>query len=109
MMALYLLSILMGAWCVFDGIHVLLKGKYFGPPQPGPWAKVVSPLGLDPFSLGVPFILLGLSWLLAVLALFTHQPWATALTTACALASLWYLPVGTLISVLVLILLWSNG
>ncbi|WP_457652725.1 hypothetical protein [Rhodocaloribacter sp.] len=103
---IFLLSVIIGVWFVFDGIHVLVKGKYFGSPEPGPWASVVRFFGMNPFALGVPFVILGLLWLVSSYAVFSHQSWAGFASLTAAMASIWYLPFGTVISVLVLVLLW---
>ena len=104
--AISLLGAVVGGWFIFDGIHVLIKGKYFGPPEPGPWASVVKLIGISPFSLGVPFIILGLMWLVSSYGVISHQTWSALSTLMVAITSIWYLPFGTVISVLVLTLLW---
>jgi hypothetical protein len=38
---------------------VLVKGKYIDPGTPGPWRRVVAAIGVDPFAMGPPFIVLG--------------------------------------------------
>ena len=105
-LAISLLGAIIGGWFTFDGIHVLVKGKYFGPLEPGPWASAVKLLGINPFSLGVPFIVLGLIWFISSYGLFSHQSWGVLSTFMVAIMSIWYLPFGTVISVLVLVLLW---
>lgn len=40
-----IIALLNGAWMLFDGLHVLRTGKYFGPPESGPWSGVVKKLG----------------------------------------------------------------
>ena len=107
-MAIYLLGVVMGSWLIFDGAHVLAKGKYFGPPDPGPWADVVRAIGVNPFSLGGPFILLGCLWLVSIYALFSQQPWSSVFSGGVAILSMWYLPVGTVISAIFLVLLWLH-
>lgn len=105
-MTIYVLSCLMGLWLIFDGIHVLLKGQYFGLPEPGPWSKIVEWLGINPFSLGIPFVLLGVLWLVGVTSLYMEQIWAVGFLSFVSIASLWYLPLGTVLSAVVLLLLW---
>ena len=55
-----LIALLAGGWMIFDGVHVLLTGKYVGPEKPGVWSNVVSAVGIDPFSMGVSFIIFGI-------------------------------------------------
>ncbi len=101
-----LLAVVTGGWQVVDGAHVLRTGRYLGPPEPGPWRHLVGAVGLDPFSLGVPFVVLGASWLLAAAALLaTGAPAAWWTLLIVAVASLWYLPVGTATAVLTIVVL----
>ena len=102
---LTILSLLNGGFMVADGIYVILKGKYMGPPKPGPWAMLFEKLGVNVFKLGPLFVLFGLAWLLFLVACLTKQPWAWSMGIAVAVLTLWYLPVGTIISILVLVLL----
>jgi hypothetical protein len=101
-----LIALLVGGWMIFDGIHVLTTGKYFGPEKPGPWSDAVAAIGLDPFRLGVPFIVLGVLWLLFLAALLLHQSWAWYAALLTAILTLWYLPVGTILSLLYILLLF---
>ena len=98
-------ALLLGGWMTFDGIHVLATGKYFGPEKPGPWADLVAAVGLDPFALGPVFVLFGLAWLAAFGLIVARHPASRAAATVAAVATLWYLPVGTLLALAVLILL----
>lgn len=107
------IALLLGGWFVFDGTRALRKGDYLtaksGPRagQLGPWSHVINAVGLDPRSTAVKVlhVLLGLFWLFG-LALFLARPalgwWLLAGTAA---ASLWYLPLGTLLSLVELALL----
>ena len=101
-----LIALLIGGWMIFDGIHVLRTGKYFGPEKPGPWSNVVAAIGLDPFRLGVPFIALGALWLVFLFAMLLHQSWAWHAALLTAILTLWYLPVGTILSLLYISLLF---
>src|SRR3954471_11020917 len=100
-----LVGCLAGGWMIFDGIHVMLRGKYFGPDKPGPWSVLFTKLGVDPFSLGPLFILLGILWLVFLLAMLAGQPWGWYGAIAVAALSLWYLPLGTVLSIVYLGLL----
>ena len=100
-----LIALLVGGWMIFNGIHVLTTGKYFGPEKPGPWSGLVAAIGLDPFRLGVPFIALGVLWLLFLVAMLLHQSWARYAALLTAILTLWFLPVGTILSLLYIVLL----
>ena len=93
------IALLTGGWMIFDGMYVLITGKYFGPEKPGPWSDLVSFIGVNPFNLGIPFIILGVFWLLFLVGMLLNQSWAWYGAVFAAVATLWYLPVGTVLSV----------
>lgn len=101
-----IIASVIGGWMIFDGIHVLITGKYFGPEKPGPWSDLVSFFGINPFDLGILFIILGVLWLLflAGMLLKKTRSWYGAVFTA--VATLWYLPVGTVLSLIYIALLF---
>jgi len=96
------LSIVNGAWMLIDGIYVIANGKYIGPEKPGPWASVIGFTGIDVFKLGPLFVLFGVAWLVFVAGLLAHAGWARSVRVALSILTLWYLPFGTLISVIVI-------
>ncbi len=100
-----ILSLITGGFMLIDGIHVLLKGKYIGPPEPGPWASLFSKLKVDVFKLGPMFIAFGLVWLVFLTGLWMQKSWSYPLGIMISILTLWYLPVGTLVSLVVLIML----
>lgn len=104
-LVLFLLALLNGGWMLFDGLHVLRKGKYFGPEKPGAWSRIFARIGVDPFSLGPLFVVLGLLWLVSGVGLIASAAWAWWALMASAVATLWYVKVGTVISLLVVVLL----
>ena len=103
--ALALISAVLGGWMLADGLRVLRTGRYFGPETPGPWRHVPQAFGVDPFALGPVFVGLGAAWLIAAamhLTLGLPRPAVVVL----AILTLWYLPVGTVLSLAVLAILW---
>ena len=101
-----LIALLVGGWMIFDGVHVLITGKYFGPEKPGPWSDLVSSVGVNPFDLGFLFIILGVFWLLFPVGMLLKKTWAWYGAVLTAVATLWYLPVGTVLSVIYIALLF---
>jgi hypothetical protein len=107
------LALLQGGWLTFDGSRALAVGDYFTPTsgpragELGPWAHFVAAVGLEPRSTFVKsvHVALGIAWL-GALVTFAWQPatgwWAMFV---CAAASLWYLPIGTVASLVVIGLL----
>jgi len=106
------LALLEGGWLAFDGAHALLLGDYVTPSggrfarQLGPWANLVRAVGLEPRSTAVKVIHLGLgaAWLVAVVWFVRGGSRARLMLIACAVASLWYLPFGTALSVVLILL-----
>jgi hypothetical protein len=106
------LAVLLGGWLTFDGTRAFLMGDYVTPSsgdhagQLGPWSRVVAAVGLDPRSACVKglHVVLGLGWLAAGGCLAAGVPWAREILIGCAVASLWYLPIGTVIAVVELII-----
>ncbi len=102
---LLVLAFINGGYMLTDGLYVIFKGKYIGPADPGPWAQAFYSLNINVFKLGPLFIVFGLTWLAFALSVITHQPWAYFLGLTIAILTLWYLPAGTLFSVVALVLL----
>jgi len=105
--------VLNAGWMAFDGARALIVGDYVTPKtgqytgQLGPWSKVVQAVGIEPRStlMKLIFVIYGLAYLLAMVAFMMKVSWAwTAMITLAALG-LWYLPFGTLINVIVIVLL----
>lgn len=106
------LVLLGGGWMIFDGSRALLKGDYVTPRagprsgQLGPWASIVSAAGIAPRSKLMKwiFVVLGLVYLAMGAAFFAGVPWARIGLIVVAGLGLWYLPFGTLINILVILL-----
>lgn len=108
-----LLALLEAGWLAFDGGHALVTGDYVTPRageyagQLGPWANLVAAVGIEPRStlMKAVHLVLGLTWLAMIAACAMRLPWARRGMQACAVAALWYLPWGTVLSVVQLLLL----
>lgn len=106
-----------GLFMAFDGLRALIIGDYLTRKagrfagQLGPWSSVVSAVGIAPRSavMKIIFVLFGLAWLGAVAGFVRHSRRSTGILVVLAVATLWYLPVGTLVSALVLIGLALHG
>ncbi len=107
------LALFVGGWLAFDGAHALIKGDYVTPKsgthagQLGPWSKLVAAVGIEPRSTLMKCIHLGfgLAWIAVMICFALQLPWAWAAMLGFACASLWYLPFGTLLGVVQLVLL----
>jgi len=102
------LAFVEGGWLAFDGGRALLVGDYVTPrggrhaAQLGPWSKLVSAVGIDPRSTGTKLIhlALGLVWLGVMAGFALGSSWAWTGMVVCAVLGLWYLPFGTLLSLI---------
>lgn len=99
------LSLINGLWMLIDGIYVVANGKYIGPDKPGPWAAVIGLTGIDVFKLGPLFVLFGIAWLSFVGVFLTGAMWARNFGLILSILTLWYLPFGTLVSLVVFVAL----
>jgi len=102
---LTVLALLNGGYMLVDGIYVMIRGKYIGPERPGPWANLFERMQVDVFKLGPLFVLFGLTWLILAYGLLTSQGWAYWLGLIISIGTLWYLSIGTIISIIVFVLL----
>ena len=100
-----ILGLLNGLYMLLDGINVLVKGKFIGPDKPGPWANLFYKFQIDVFKLGPMFIVFGIFWLSWLYSLWTNQSWSNFFGIALCILTLWYLPFGTLFSVIILAVL----
>lgn len=91
---------------IVDGAKALVSGSYFSPGgQIGPWEIVVRAMGISPFSSGLKtaFVILGAAYIVSAIAYAFYRPGSRVYLGAVAVLTLWYLPVGTVISIIVLI------
>lgn len=110
------LAIALGGWFVYDGMRALTRGDYTTPAsgphagQLGPWAKLVSALGVNPR--GTPMktvhVVLGLIWIMGAFSYVARPQLGTLWLTVVAVASLWYLPFGTVIALAELAMLFLS-
>src|SRR5919108_4013466 len=107
------LAILNAGWMVFDGTRALTIGDYVTPQtgeyagQLGPWSKVVKTIGIEPRSTLMKSIFVGYGMVMLVIAIcfVLRLPWAWWGMIITAVLGLWYLPVGTIVNIIVLALL----
>ena len=98
---------------LFDGLRAFIVGDYLRPSsgeysgQLGPWAGLVSALGIDPLSSlmkGI-FVGIGASWLVVIVAFLLERRWAWKAMMGFAVGTLWYLTIGTAWSLFAIALL----
>jgi hypothetical protein len=100
-------------WMLFDGTRALIVGDYVTPTtgeyagQLGPWANLVSVVGIEPRStlMKAIFVIYGLITLVICVRYALRLPWAQPALIVTSILGLWYLPFGTITSLIVLFLL----
>jgi hypothetical protein len=101
-------GLLNGGYMLLDGVFVMLNGKYIGPEKPGPWANIFYELDINVFDLGPLFIVFGLFWLIWLYALWTNKNRVYTFGIIISILTLWYLPLGTLFSLIILVILLTG-
>src|SRR6266550_4895413 len=114
-LALVVLGLVEGAWMTFDGTRALTVGDYVTASsgaragQLGPWSYIVKAVGIPPRSTAMKliFVAYGLSWLIIAFGFAYRVAWAGPAMMIAAIATLWYLPVGTIFGIVQLVgLMW---
>jgi len=100
---LIIIAVINGGWMLFNGLHLLNYGNYYGPP--GLWADLIASVGIDPMNVGELFVLFGSCWLAGAIGLMFNRRWTLELFLGISIATLWYLPFGTILSIAFLIIL----
>jgi hypothetical protein len=101
-----ILSFNLGAWLIFDSTRKLLTGYYTGEQTIGlgPWATIVSALGVRPADMAFSFLFLGIIWIVngAIVMLGANTRYER--TIAISIVTLFYALPGTLIGILNIVL-----
>jgi hypothetical protein len=101
-----ILSFIIGAWLVFDGIHKLLTGYYTGEQTIGlgPWATIVTAIGVQPADMALPFLFLGVIWIVngIIVSLDANTRYERAI--AISIVTLFYALPGTLVGAVTILL-----
>ena len=106
-------ALFVAGWFAFEGARALVVGDYITPKsgrhagQLGPWSKVVSAVGIEPRSTWMKsiFVAYGVLWLGVIVCFILKIEWAWWAMLIAAAGSLWYLPFGTLLGIVQIILL----
>jgi hypothetical protein len=107
------LALFQGGWLIFDGSRALIVGDYLTPAsgpharQLGPWSRVVSAAGFEPRSTFIKCVhlLLGIAWLIALVVLAARPVLGRWIALGCGVGTLWYLPMGTIIGTIIIVIL----
>ncbi|OLE71639.1 hypothetical protein AUF78_00965 [archaeon 13_1_20CM_2_51_12] len=100
------LSLILGSWLVFDSTRKLVTGYYTGEQTIGlgPWATIVSALGIRPGDMAFPLLFLGIIWTVNGVIVLLGASTRYERTIAISIVTLFYALPGTLIGVLNIVL-----
>jgi hypothetical protein len=112
--AIVALALLDAGYMTVDGARALVTGDYFTPSsgdhagELGPWTRIVAAIGIEPRSTAMKtlFVAYGLLWVAVIVAFAAGQPWSWLAMLLLAAGSVWYLTIGTTVSVIVSLLLF---
>ena len=107
------LALIQSSWFVFDGVRALSVGDYVTPSsgpyagELGPWSNLVSAVGIEPRSTLMKSIHVGVGvlGLVAIVAFVRGVCCARRGMIACAVLGLWYLPFGTVLGIVQILIL----
>jgi hypothetical protein len=107
------LALFEAGYLAFDGARALILGDYMTPAtgayagRLGPWADLIAMTGLDPRSLEVRAFIAayGSLWLGFTAAFAFNTKGVRWVMLVLAIGSLWYFPLGTIVSVIQILLL----
>lgn len=100
------LSLLLGSWLVFDGARKLLTGYHTGEQTIGlgPWATIVSALGLRPADMPLPFAFLSVIWVVNGVVVLVGANTGYERAIAVSIVTLFYIPPGTVVGIIIILL-----
>ncbi|HEV2120360.1 MAG TPA: hypothetical protein VGS11_09700 [Candidatus Bathyarchaeia archaeon] len=100
------LSFILGSWLIFDATRKLVTGYYTGEQTIGlgPWATTVSTIGIRTSDTALPFVFLGILWIVngAIVLLGSSTRYERAI--AISIITLFYALPGTLIGLVTIFL-----
>ena len=101
-----ILSFTLGAWLVFDGARKLVTGFYTGEQTIGlgPWATIISAIGVRPSDMAFPFLFLGIIWIVNGVIVLLGSSARYERAIAISIASLFYALPGTLVGIVTIVL-----
>jgi len=104
--AISTLSFILGAWLVFDGTRKLVTGYYTGEQTIGlgPWATLVSAIGIRPSDMALPFLFLGVLWVLNGVIVLLGSSARYERTIAISIVTLFYAILGTIVGIITITL-----
>lgn len=112
-LAIVISALIVSLWFVFDCCFALVTGDYVTPTsgpykgQLGPWSKLIWGIGIDPRSSLMMwiFVIWGLVWSTVSVSFLLELGWSWWAMLIFAVISSWYLPFGTILCIIQIVLL----
>src|SRR6266851_178924 len=100
--AISILSFILGAWLIFDGTRKLVTGYYTGEQTIGlgPWATLVSAIGIRPSDMAFPFLFLGVLWIVNGVIVLLGSSARYERAIAISIVTLFYAIPGTIVAII---------
>src|SRR5467141_4317635 len=104
--AISILSFVLGTWLIFDGTRKLVTGYYTGEQTIGlgPWATLVSAIGIRPSAMAFPFLFLGVLWIVNGVIVLLGSSARYERAIAISIVTLFYALPGTLVGIITIVL-----
>src|SRR4029077_927944 len=104
--AISIRSFILGAWLIFDGTRKLVTGYYTGEQTIGlgPWATLVSAIGIRPSDVAFPFLFLGMLWIVNGVIVLLGSITRYERRIAISIVTLFYALPGTLVGLVTIVL-----
>src|SRR5260370_28315667 len=104
--AISILSFILGAWLIFDGTRKLITGYYTGEQTIGlgPWATLVSAIGIRPSDMAFPFLFLGVLWIVNGVIVLLGSSAIYERIIAISIVTLFYAIPGTIVGIITITL-----
>jgi len=101
-----ILSHILGAWLAFDGARKLVTGYYTGEQMIGlgPWATIVSAIGVRPADMALPFLFLGIIWIVNGIIVLLGSSTRYERAIAISIVTLFYAILGTIVGIITITL-----
>lgn len=100
------LSFVLGSWLVFDSARKLVTGYYTSEQTIGlgPWATIVSALGVRPADMAFPLLFLGIIWIVNGVIVLLGASTRYERTIAISIVTLFYALPGTIVGIFSIVL-----
>ncbi|OGO16587.1 MAG: hypothetical protein A2Z14_11505 [Chloroflexi bacterium RBG_16_48_8] len=96
-----ILGLISAILLIWEGLYICLFTGFRNPDAL--WLQWTVKLGINPFGLAWPWIVLGISWVSALCGIWVKLPWGRWVLWIVCILSLLYLEMGTILAAFVLI------